>query len=95
MRMDAPVLFARGCLQLGKALEAERLGEAHDRGARGVGAASKLLRGLEGSLVEMVDDVLRHVLLRARAFLETALDVQGKALVLTDAACRRLLWGSR
>src|ERR1700729_3894281 len=105
--MDAPVLFACGGLQLGKALEAERLGEAHHGRAGSVGPAGKLLRGLKGRLVEMVHDVLRHVLLRTRALLEAALDVKRKALVLAcarkgihtlvgnDTIRRWLLWGSR
>ncbi len=83
--VDPAVFLARGRLQLGEALEAERLREAHDCGAGGVGAARQLLGRLEGGLVEMVDDVLRHVLLRARALVEARLDVLGQALVLARA----------
>src|SRR3954454_2644117 len=81
-RVHAPVLVARGALQLGEALEAERLREAHDGGARGVRAPRELLRGLEGRLVEVVDDVLRDVLLGARELVEPGLDVRGEGLVL-------------
>jgi len=42
-------------------------------------------RRLEGRLVEVVDDVLRDVLLRARALVETRTDVLGEALVLAGA----------
>ena len=61
----AAVLVARGLLELGKAFEAERLGEADDGARGGVRAAGELLGGLERGLVEMVDDVLRDILLRA------------------------------
>ncbi len=83
--MNAPVFLAGRSLQLGEALEAERLGEAHDRRARGVGAAGQLLGGLEGGLVEVVDDVLRDVLLGAGALVEARLDVLREALVLARA----------
>ena len=59
------VLLARRLLELREALEAERLAEAHDGRGGGVRAAGELLGGVEGDLVEMVDDVLRDVLLRA------------------------------
>jgi hypothetical protein len=75
------VLLARLALELGEALEAERLGEAHDGRARGVGAARQLLRRLKGGLVEVVDDVLRHVLLRARELVEAGGDVGRQGLV--------------
>ena len=52
-------------LELRVALEPERLREAHDGRARRVGPARELLGGLEGHLVEVVDDVLGDVLLRA------------------------------
>ena len=83
------VLLARGALQLREALEAERLGEAHDRRARGVRAARELLGGLEGDLVEMVDDVLRHILLGAREFVEARLDVGAQGLVTVGLVWRR------
>jgi hypothetical protein len=50
-------------LQLGEALEAERLREPHDGRRRGVRATGELLGGLERHLVQVVDDVLRDVLL--------------------------------
>ena len=75
-------------LQLGEALEAERLREAHDGRARGVRAARELLRGLERGLVEVIDDVLRDVLLRARALVEARLDVARERLRLARR-CRR------
>ena len=64
-RRAATVLVAGGLLELGEALEPERLREAHDGARGGAGAPGQLLGGLEGGLVEMIDDVLRHVLLRA------------------------------
>jgi hypothetical protein len=57
------VLVACGGLELGETLEAERLREPDDRGRRRVGAARELLRGVEGGLIEVVDDVLADVLL--------------------------------
>src|SRR5205085_9906068 len=90
--VHAPILLARGALQLGEALEPERLREAHDGRARGVGAAGQLLGGLEGRLVEVVDDVLRDVLLRARELVEPGLDVGGQRLV---AAALVGQWGRR
>jgi hypothetical protein len=39
------------------------LREAHDGARRRVRAAGELLGGLEGDLVEVVDDLLRHILL--------------------------------
>ena len=75
------VLLARRLLQLGEALEAERLREPHDRRGRRAGAARELLGGVEGDLVEMVDDVLGDVLLRARELVEARRDVGGKCLV--------------
>src|SRR4051812_19850423 len=77
----AAVLLARGVLQLGEALEAQRLREADDRRARGVGAPRQLLGRLEGDLVEVVDDVLRHILLGARELVEARLDVGRQGLV--------------
>jgi hypothetical protein len=59
----AAIFVARRVLQVGEAVEAEGLAEPHDRRARGVRAARQLLGRLERHLVEMVDDVLRHVLL--------------------------------
>ncbi len=59
------VLVACRVLKVGKAVESERLTEPDDRRARRVGAARELLGGLEGDLVEVVDDVLRNVLLGA------------------------------
>jgi hypothetical protein len=73
--VSAPVLFPRGALQLGEAFEAERLRETHDGRARGVRTPRELLGGLKGGLVEVVDDVLRDVLLRARTLVEARLDV--------------------
>src|SRR5919112_6166544 len=77
----AAVLLPRGALQLGEALEAERLREPHHRRARRVRAPGELLGGLEGDLVEVVDDVLRDVLLRARELVEPRLDVRREGLV--------------
>src|SRR4249919_3830517 len=74
-----PVLLDRGLLQLGVALEAERLREAHDGRGRGAGAAGQLLGGEEGGLVEVVDDVAGDVFLGAREVLEALLDVVGEA----------------
>ena len=89
----AAVLVASGLLELGEALESERLREAHD-GARGrAGAARELLRGLERRLVEMIDDVLRDVLLRARELVEAGADVRGQGLVAVGRLSRR--WRSR
>ena len=80
-RRPAAVLVARRLLQLREALEAQRLREAHDRARGGVGAPGQLLGGLEGRLVEMVDDVLGDVLLRARELVEAGPDVGGQRLV--------------
>ena len=82
----AAVLVARGLLELGEALEAERLREAHDGRGRRVGAAGELLGGLERGLVEVVDDVLRDVLLRARELVEARLDVGGQGLVAVGSS---------
>ena len=79
--MPVAVLLARGLLQLREALEAERLREAHDRRGRRVRAARELLGRVEGDLVEVVDDVLRDVLLRARELVEARRDVGGQRLV--------------
>src|SRR5438105_622900 len=84
-----PAIFlARRRLQLGKALEAERLGEANHGRARRVRPPRQLLGGLERGLVEVVHDVLRDVLLRARALVESRADVLGEALVLARASRR-------
>ena len=77
----AAVLVAGGLLELGEALEAERLREAHDGARGGVGPAGQLLGGLEGGLVEVVDDVLGDVLLRARELVEAGADVGRQRLV--------------
>src|SRR5919206_255932 len=77
----AAELLARRRLQLGEALEAERLREAHDGRARRVRAPGELLGGLERDLVEVVDDVLRDVLLRARELVEPRTDVGREGLV--------------
>src|SRR5215213_4325231 len=74
----APVLVARRRLKLREALEAERLREADDRRARGVGAARQLLRGVERRLLQMVDDVLPDVLLRAAELVEALADLLGE-----------------
>ena len=74
------VLVARRLLQLREALEAQGLREPDDGAGRGAGAARELLRGLKSGLVEVVDDVLRHVLLGARELVETRLDVGGESL---------------
>src|SRR4051812_9396618 len=87
-RDAAAELLARRRLQLGEALEAERLGEAHDGRARRARPAGELLGRLEGDLVEVVDDVLRHVLLRARELVEPRTDVRREGLVT-----RGLVWG--
>src|SRR5712691_13525331 len=91
--MHAAVFLARCGLELGKALEAERLGEAHDGRGGGVRAPGQLLGGLEGRLVEVIDDVLGDVLLRARALLKARADVLGQALVLTGSVRWRTLGG--
>src|SRR5262249_30230619 len=88
LALHAAGFLPRRRLQLRKPLEAERLGEAHHRGARSVGSAGELLGGLEGGLVEVVDDVLGDVLLRAGAVLVACADVFGQALVLARAAAR-------
>jgi hypothetical protein len=80
-RRGAAVFLARGLLELGEALEPERLREAHDGGRRGVGSARQRLGGLEGRLVEVVDDVLGDVLLGARELVEAVADVGGERLV--------------
>src|SRR4029077_20510925 len=74
-------LLARPTPELREALEAERLREAHDRRRRGVRSPRQLLGGLEGDLVEMVDDVLGHVLLLPRELVEASLDVGREGLV--------------
>ena len=75
------VLLARRLLQLGEALEPERLAEAHDGRGRGARAPRELLRGVERDFVEMIDHVLRDVLLRARELVEARGDVRGERLV--------------
>jgi len=82
------VLLDRRLLKLGIAVEAQRLGEAHDGRRRGAGAPRQLLRGQEGRLVEMVDDVARHVLLRAGELVEALGDEAGQALALRTRPCR-------
>src|SRR5918996_1495920 len=64
------VLLDRRLLELGIALEAQRLREADYGRGRRVRAAGELLRSLEGGLVEVVDDVAGDVLLRAREVVE-------------------------
>ena len=92
----AAVLLDRRLLKLGIALEAERLREADDGRRRGVGAAGELLGGLEGGLVEVVDDVAGDVLLRARELVEAFGDVGGERLaVRTRRDARRPLDGGR
>ncbi len=71
----AAILVAGGGLKLREALEPERLREAHDGRARSVRAARQLFGCRERGLVQMVDDVLAHVLLRAREFLEALADL--------------------
>ena len=86
-----PVLLDRCLLKLGIALEAECLGEADDGRGRGRGAAGELLGRLEGGLVEVVDDVAGHVLLRAGKLVEALGDERGKGLrfLLGLGPCRR------
>ena len=79
----APVLVTRGGLQLREALEAERLREAHDGGARGVRPPRQLLRRVKGRFLEMVDDVLPDVLLGARELVEALADL------LRESECGR------
>src|SRR6266516_2192425 len=70
LRRSVAVLLDRRLLKLGITLEPERLREAdHGRG-RGVGAAGQLLGGLEGGLVEVIDDVAGNILLRAGELVE-------------------------
>jgi hypothetical protein len=76
------VLLDRSLLKLGVALEPERLGEADDRRGGGVGAAGKLLCGLEGGFVEVVDDVAGDVLLRTGELVEALGDVGGEGLAV-------------
>src|SRR3954471_3723110 len=101
-RDAAAELLARRGLQLGEALEAERLGEPHDGRARRARAAGELLGRLEGDLVEVVDDVLRDVLLRARELVEPRTDVRRESLVaaglvrgLRRGRSRALHWQAR
>src|SRR5581483_5039498 len=77
----ASVLVAGGLLELGEALEAERLREAHDRAGGGAGPARELLGGPECGLVQVVDDVLGDVLLRAGELVEAGADVGGESLM--------------
>ena len=79
-RRRVPVLLDRRLLKLRVALEPKRLREADDGRGRGAGATGQLLGGLEGGLVEMVDDVAGHVLLRARELVEALGDVGRQAL---------------
>jgi hypothetical protein len=87
----AAVLVAGGLLELGEPLEAERLREAHDRARGRVGPAGQLLGGLEGGFVEVVDDVLRDVLLRSAEVVEARPDISRKRLVTVVGlgTCRR------
>jgi hypothetical protein len=64
LRVRPPVFLTRGVLELGEPVEAERLREADDRRARRVRPTGELLRSLERSLIEVIDDVLGDVLLR-------------------------------
>ena len=91
-RMSSPgvaaaVLLDRRLLELGIALEAERLREAHDGRGGGVGAAGELLGRLEGGLVEVVDDVAGDVLLRARELVEALGDVGRERLAVGAGRC--------
>src|SRR5215213_6697943 len=61
--------------------------EAHDRRARRVRPPRELLRRMEGGLVEVVDDVLPDVLLRARELVEALADLGGEG-----AGGRRRAW---
>jgi hypothetical protein len=76
--MRAPVLVAGGRLKLGEAVEAECLGEPHDGRAGGVRPPGELLGGVEGGLLQMVDDVLADVLLGAAEFLEALANLLGQ-----------------
>jgi hypothetical protein len=76
------VLLDRRLLELGVAVEAEGLREADDRRRGRVGAAGELLRCLEGRLLEVVDDVSRSVLLRARELVEALGDVGREGLAV-------------
>ena len=76
------VLLDRRLLKLRIALEPERLREADDGRGRGAGAAGELLGGLEGGLVEVVDDVAGDVLLRAGELVEALGDVGGERLAV-------------
>jgi len=82
----AAILLARRGLKLGESLEAEGLGKAHDRAARGVGAPRQLLRRVEGGLVEVVHDVLADILLRARELLEALADLRREGQGLSAGA---------
>jgi hypothetical protein len=88
-RRAAPVFVAGGLLELGETLKAERLGEAHDGARRRAGAARKFLRGLKRRLVEVVDDVLRHVLLRAREPVKARADVGRQGLMTVRSVRNR------
>ena len=72
---------SRRLLELGESLEPQRLGEAHDSAGGGACASRQLLGRLERRFVEVVDDVLSDVLLRAREFIEARADVSGQGLV--------------
>ena len=78
------VLVARGLLQLGepsKPSACEKRTTVLDESS----APGQLLGRLEGRLVEMVDDVLGDILLRARELVEAGPYVGGERLVTTAA----------
>ena len=88
----AAVLLDGRLLKLGVAVESEGLGEADDRRGRGVGPAGKLLGGLEGGLIEVIDDVAGHVLLRAREVVEALGDEAREALAVGGMSLCRGPW---
>ena len=86
---DLVAVLLDGCLlQLGVTVEAKGLGEANDRGGGGVGAARQLLGGLEGRLVEVVDDVASHILLRAREVVKALRNEVREGLARWMSLCR-------
>src|SRR4051794_709445 len=74
-RRTAAVLVTRGLLEFGKAFEAKCLAESHHRARGRARPPREFLGCLERRLVEVIDDVLRHILLRARELVEPSADV--------------------
>src|SRR5438270_581108 len=64
------VFIPSGLLKLWEPFEPERLRETNNGARGGVRPPGELLSSLERGLVQMVNDVLGHVLLRARELVE-------------------------